>query len=161
MRTLPLGTWKAPDPAVREGPLVFEARFDAPKRKRGESAKLLLNPLGPTQTVTLNGRVLLAAASAEALRRELDLASLELKPKNNVLRIESQERFVGWSDRERVGQRQPAAVAFVQPAAPAYRSTFNGLAQVILQSTGSPGEISLEAVGDGVKSAKLSLAAKP
>jgi beta-galactosidase len=60
-----------------------------------------------------------------------------------------------------VAARPPATIAIVQPAPPVYRSTFNGLAQVIVQSTGAPGDIALEATGAGVSRARLVVTAKP
>ncbi len=156
-RTVPLGTWKPPDPAITEGPLVFEAHFDAPK-KRGSSARLLLNPLGPLQSVILNGRTLLTAATPEALQREFDIEELQLRDRNNMLSIRSDARFHDWSERERAGQRPPAALVFRKPAPAVRRSTFNGLAQVIIQSDEEPGEISLEASCSGITSSKLTIA---
>jgi len=151
----PLGKWEAPDPAITAGALTFEARFDAPLLKGQETVKLLLRAIGPTQTVSLNGKVLAQNATEEKLRGEWSLT--DLQPKDNVLRIEAPARFQGWSERESLRQFHPAMLRITHPADPWRRSTFNGLAQVIVQSTGEPGEIVVEASGEGVKGAEITL----
>ena len=67
VRTEKLGEWQAPDPAVTTGPVVFEARFDAPKLAAGETAALLLNALGPRQSVFLNGKPVYVDADPKKL----------------------------------------------------------------------------------------------
>jgi len=53
-----------------------------------------------------------------------------------------------------------AVVKIIRPAAPWKRMLFNGLAQVIVQSTGEPGEIILKAVS-GNLNGELKLSAQP
>lgn len=153
-----LGTWKAPEAAVLSGPIHFEATFDAPEVPANGSAALLLNALGTGQTVTLNGQTLYTDAAPAQARTEIVLAQLNLQPKGNVLRIEA-TRFTEWSAREALQQIQPAAWRIVTPASAWSRSVFNGLAQVIVQSTGEPGEIVLEAAADGLNGAKVTVGA--
>lgn len=157
--SLPLGKWTPPDPAESSGVTVFEATFDAPAMPAGGSAALLLNALGPVQTVTLNGRVLLRDAAPTQARTEIALGELALRPSGNTLRIES-TRFAEWSAREGIRETLPAAIRITTPAAPWSRSVFNGLAQVIIQSTGEPGEIELSASSEGVASARLAIPAR-
>jgi beta-galactosidase len=47
------------------------------------------------------------------------------------------------------------------PAPPARRSLFNGLAQVIVQSTRKPGEIRLMAKSEGLAPAESTVTARP
>ena len=47
------------------------------------------------------------------------------------------------------------------PAPPARRSLFNGLAQVIVQSTREPGEIHLTAKSEGLAPAETTITARP
>jgi beta-galactosidase len=156
VRTEKIGAWTAPDPAVTEGKLVFEARFDSPSLAPGEEATLLLNALGPRQSAFLNGRPLYVDAEPAQARSELP--AREWQPRDNVLRIEA-ARFANWRQREGLQQFQPAAIRIVTPPAPWSRSTFNGLAQVIVQSTGEPGLIVLEASGEGVTPVAMRLQA--
>ncbi|MBK8476475.1 MAG: DUF4982 domain-containing protein [Opitutaceae bacterium] len=155
-----LGTWKAPEAAVLTGPILFEATFDAPEVPAEGTATLLLNALGTGQSVTLNGQVLCTNATPEQARTEIALAQLNLQPKGNVLRIEA-TRYADWGAREALQQIHPAAWRIGMPAPAWSRSVFNGLAQVIVQSTGEPGEIVLEAAADGLGGTKAIIAAVP
>ena len=141
------------------GPISFEATFDAPKVPAGGRATLLLNALGTGQTVTLNGRPLYANAAPDQARMEVPLAKLDLKPKGNRLRIEA-TKFTDWGARGALAQLHPASWSFVIPAPAWSRSVFNGLAQVIVQSTGEPGEIVVEASADGLTAGTATVAAK-
>ena len=58
---------------------------------------------------------------------------------------------------EAQGGRRWVTLRTTTPAAPWQRSVFNGHAQVILQSTGSPGRATLRASGDGLDGATLTL----
>jgi beta-galactosidase len=118
----------------------------------------LLNALGPVQTVTLNDRVLMRDAVPTAARTELPVSGLALKPTGNHLRIEA-TRFGDWSARESIRGTHPASLRISTPAAPWSRSVFNGLAQVIVQSTGGTGEVVLTATSEGCEPAHLSVTA--
>lgn len=157
--TAALGAWTPPEAAVTEGSIIFEATFDAPAVAPGGSATLLLNALGPKQTVLLNGCVLMRDAAPAQARTEFPLADLALQAAGNVLRIEA-TRFADWSTREAVRQVHPATWRLAAPPAPWTRSVFNGLAQVIVQSTGDAGEIVLTATAEGLAAARAIVEAK-
>lgn len=61
------------------------------------------------------------------------------------------------------GINKGASVLFLErPILPTWkRKTFNGLAQVIIQSTGQPGDITVTATGEGLKPAVLKIPAAP
>jgi len=80
--------------------------------------------------------------------------------KGNVLRIEA-TRFEDWGQRKSLCQIHPASLRLVQPAAPWRRSTFNSLAQVIVQCTGAPGELVLTANSAGLPPQELRVRAVP
>jgi beta-galactosidase len=154
-----LGSWKAPEASVVNGLNTFETTFAAPEVPAGGSASLLLNALGTGQTVTLNGQPLYTNAAPDQARAEFSLAKLNLKRKGNVLRIEA-TRFTEWGAREALQQVHPASLRIETPASAWSRSVFNGLAQVIIQSTGEPGAIVVEATADGLTLGTASIAAK-
>jgi beta-galactosidase len=52
-------------------------------------------------------------------------------------------------------------VSVAHPAAPAKRSLFNGLAQVIVQASREPGEIRLAATADGLAPTESTVTSKP
>lgn len=158
-RTTNLGTWKAPDPSVKTGPVEFMAEFDLPVLQPAETLSLLINTLGTGQTLTLNGEELYRDAAPERSKTELKIDSSRLKPRGNQLRIQATV-FEVWRDREGLSQFHPASLKITTPARPWTRSTFNGLAQLIVQSTGQPGEIVLTAKGGDLKSGQLKIQAK-
>ncbi|MEO6004297.1 MAG: beta-galactosidase GalA [Opitutus sp.] len=154
MRTIQLGDWNAPDGSVKTGQNVFEAQFDRPDVAEGESAELLLNALGTHQTVTLNGQTLYRDATPEQARTQIVVAAGTLQEKANVVRIEA-TRYEDWGKRDSLKQLWPATLAITSPSPLWSRSTFNGLAQVIVQSEDQPGTITLEAASVGLSSATL------
>jgi len=156
VRTVKLGEWVGPDGSVKTGQNVFEVTFDAPALAAGETATLLLNALGTHQTATLNGRPLYTDATPEQARFSLLLAVDTLRPTGNLLRIEA-TRYEDWGMRDNVKQVTPAQLRIDTPAPAWKRSTFNGLAQVIVQTTGEPGTITLEATSPGLAPASADL----
>ncbi len=160
VRTEELGSWKAPDPAITKGELVFEARFDAPQVATGELLTLLLNPLGPKQSVFLNGKAVYVDADPARARIEVPLMKQNLLANGNMLRIETPSHFAEWHKREALRQVHPAVLRFAKPPERWHRTTFNGLAQVILQSNGEPGPIRITATAPGLAPAGLTVLAK-
>ncbi|ACB74280.1 beta-galactosidase GalA [Opitutus terrae] len=159
VRGINLGEWNAPDGSVKTGQNVFEATFDRPALGAGETMTLLLNALGTNQTATLNGEPLVRDAAPAQAKIELPLAADTLRPTGNVLRIEA-TRYEDWGTRDSLKQLWPATLRIVTPAPAWQRSTFNGLAQVIVQTTGEPGAIELVATSDGLKSASVELTSR-
>ena len=159
VEVLPIGAWTAPEASVTEDVIVFEATFDAPRIPAGGSAALLLNALGPKQTVTLNGRTLMQDAAPNQSRVEMALDALGLQPTGNTLRIEA-SRYAEWGAREGLRQFHPAAFRVTTPPAPWSRSVFNGLAQVIVQSSGGTGEIVIEGHRAGLTSGRAVIEAR-
>lgn len=155
--TIPIGRWTAPDAAPSPEPVIFEATFDRPTI--GRELELLINALGPRQTLTLNDRVVYHDAPPEQSRATIPLRTDELKATGNVIRIES-PRFEDWGRRESLRQFHPAVFRVVTPAPAWSRTTFNGLAQVIVQSIGEPGAIVLTATSAGLPEATLTIDAR-
>lgn len=158
VRGIPLGEWEAPDGSIKTGQNIYEAKFDRPELAPGETATLLLNALGTNQTAMLNGQPLHENAAPAQARMELPLDLSTLRETGNVLRIEA-TRYEDWGTRDSLKQLWPATLRVVAPAPAWQRSTFNGLAQVIVQSTGEPGAITVEATSDDLASATIELKA--
>src|ERR1051326_7394597 len=121
-------------------PIIFEANFDLPEAKENQVVALLLNALGPKQTVTLNGKELYRDASPEKSRTILRLDPSLFRARGNVIRFES-SRFESWRDREALQFFAPATLRITTPAGAWHRSTFNGLAQLIVQGQNKPGPL--------------------
>jgi beta-galactosidase len=159
IRIIPIGEWRAPDPATATGPIVFEAQFDRPQTSDGQPVTLLLNALGERQSVFLNGERLYRDEEPAEARTEIALDVAKLRLSGNILRIEA-SRFENWSRRESLRQVHPASMRMTIAAKPWARSTFNGLAQVIVQSTGQPGTITLEATSEGLSHKAITLVSR-
>lgn len=159
-RTDPLGRdWQAPPAADTETPVVLELRFDHPALKEGEEARLLLSALGLEQRASLNGRTLYEGADSDEAAGEYAFAELDLQERGNVLRIEAKP-FEQWHEREAIARNPPAGISIRTPAEPYRRKAFNGLAQILVQSTGEAGEIILSASGEGVEAASVLIRAE-
>jgi beta-galactosidase len=158
VRAHPIGAWRAPDAAPNPNPVTFEATFDRPAGGDA-SFELLLNALGKKQTVWLNGRALYTDAAPQQARTTIVVEAEHLRPTGNVIRFHA-ERYDDWGQRETLSQLQPAAFRIVTPPGEWRRSTFNGLAQIIVQSSGQPGEITLQATSPGLTSAELQVRAR-
>lgn len=156
IRTLKLSEWTAPDGSVKTGQNIFEATFDRPALAPGETARLLLNALGTNQTATLNGQHLYQNAAPPASRTQLSLDPSTLRETGNVLRIEA-TRYEDWGTRDSLKQLHPATLRIDSPAPQWKRSTFNGLAQIIVQSTTEAGEIVVEVESEGLTSGTATL----
>lgn len=143
VKVIPLGVWNAPDAAPSPGGNEYRVTFDRPKLET-QDVTLLLNALGPNQTVTLNGKALYEKAAPTVARASLALRLSDLRETGNELVITS-EKYASWGDRETLKNFHPASLRYGVPAPAWKRTTFNGLAQVILESDGTPGTLELTA----------------
>jgi beta-galactosidase len=135
------------------GPRVYRGAFELPALSDGTVAELACTPIADGQGVYVNG---------QALPPNLAIDKNMLHPGRNVIAIVA--TAPGWVGRPGDHQHEagsPALFRLTTPAAQWKRSLFNGLAQVIVQSTGEPGEITLTAKSPGVTDAGLKLAAQP
>lgn len=104
--------------------------------------------------MTLNGRTLREQAARDEARVEVPLEALALRPTGNRL-VFTARPFAAWRDRENTREVHPAAWRVVTPAGAWRRRAFNGLAQVLIQTTGEPGVIHLVATSEGLDGADL------
>ncbi|KQW50825.1 MULTISPECIES: beta-galactosidase GalA [unclassified Roseateles] len=132
---------------------VVQASFARPAAASGRAA-LFVGDITPGQQVYLNGK-------AMTPRREDSMGVIDLDPAHlsdsNTLTLVFATPAGGtrklFDDAQ--GGRRWLTLRTTTAAAPWQRSVFNGHAQVILQSTGSPGRATLRATGDGLNAADL------
>ena len=140
--------------------IVYRGSFDLPEHPGGTMFALALPILGEKQSVYLNGQPLAEDISRENAGHEINLGADTLKPGKNAIAIVAHP-----GSRERENREQtpgaPGLVRMTIPPAPWQRKLFSGLAQVIVQSTGQPGEITLTARSPGVADSVLKLPAQP
>ena len=121
--------------------------------------ELILPTFGAKTTLWLNGR---------ELARDLDTSvagpALRLDPAQLVAGVNRVQLIVTPFDDQRNHIPEITRLGSVHaftPAPPARRSLFNGLAQVIVQSTREPGEIRLTAKSDGLAPAESTVMTRP
>ena len=173
-RIAPAGTVAPAGPESLQ-PFPVMGYYQAPLPKRGEvydlsgvftlpavpsgTLELHLPTLGSKTTLWLNGR---------ELARDIDTATV-----GPALRIDQTQLIAGVNRVQLIVKpfddplnhipelTQLGSMRAFTPAPPARRSLFNGLAQVIVQSTREPGKIRLTAKSDGLAAAESIITARP
>jgi beta-galactosidase len=134
---------------------VFRGTFTLPDLPASATFKLELRSVGETQSIYLNGHLLGKSLKRDAVGYEYPLTGDLLVPGKNSVAIYA-ERFSGEGKKSQAfhwDDGGPAVVKVTVPAAQWRRSLFNGLAQVIVQSTGEKGEIKLTGTAEGLAGA--------
>ncbi len=145
--------------AQKNKAVLYNGVFTLPELKNNETVTFFYDSLGTAQSVYVNGKPIMQ--NEKSIRRDgyvLD-ASVLLAGNNNIVIVATP--FVkehSWSSIN----TNPGLIQIVTPA-PAYkRKLFNGLAQVIVQSTGAAGKIVLTATSTNLKAASVTIeAVKP
>jgi beta-galactosidase len=143
---------------------VYRGSFELPQNSGGGVFALALRSLGQEQSVYLNGQTVAENVSRENASREINLAAAALRPGKNVIAIVATPAQGGRGNRGGGGRANfgaPGQIRVTIPPADWKRSLFSGLAQVIVQSTGQPGEITLTAKSPGVRDGVLKIQAQP
>jgi len=138
---------------------IYRGSFDLPDTN-GATVSLLLRDLGEQQWIYLNGQPVARNVARDAAGHQFDFDSTMLRSGKNVIAIVATPMAAARGGRG--GQAAPArgnpAVVKVTTLAEGWkRNLFNGLAQVIVQSTGQPGEITLTATSGTLTPAVLKL----
>jgi beta-galactosidase len=140
---------------------VYRGSFESPQNANGATCALELRSLGGAQSVYLNGRPVAENVSRTTANHEFDLPAGALRPGKNVIAIVDELRTGGRINRGRgANQSSPGLIRVTTPAGNWKRSLFGGLAQVIVRSTGLPGEITLTAKSPGLADGVLKLSAE-
>jgi beta-galactosidase len=139
---------------------VYRGVFEMPENTSG-TVSLLVRDLGERQWIYLNGKPIAKNIQRDEAGQEFNLDSATLHSGKNVIAIiatpQSGGRGRGRGDRN---AGSPAIVKIVTPPGDWKRSLFSGLAQVIVQSTRQPGEITLTASSPGLLPVMLKLQAQ-
>jgi beta-galactosidase len=121
---------------------VYRGSFYLPAEPAGTTLKLMLRSVGETQSIYVNGHALGKDLKRDRNGFEFALDSASLRPGRNVVAIlaarfsedDKKQQNFKW-DGEREGTGGPGVVQVVIPAETWRRSVFNGLAEVIVQSS--------------------------
>jgi beta-galactosidase len=159
IETVRTADWVPPVANGVAGRYIFETAFDLPAVEAGAYVSIVLGALGEKPKVVLNNRVLPGDLAKAPSGTEFWIDPSKLLKTGNVLRVEATP-VLHPIDPETLSRFRPAFFRVVTPATPWSRSAFNGLAQVILQTSTQAGELVLEAKGAGLEGARLVLKAE-
>ena len=148
-----ISNWKANGSANETN--VFRGKFNMTEKPGDVSISVLLPNVGKMQGVYLNGNVQQFNRSNSSFGYKVAIEPSEWKTGNNVVTIVA----MPYQNEQRREEVQ-ATVQIIRPAEPWKRKLFNGLAQVIVQSTGEPGAIVVKAVS-GHLNGEVKLSSKP
>jgi beta-galactosidase len=141
---------------------VYRGNFELPETLGGKEVTLLLRRLGESQSAYLNGQALAPDTRRDAGGLAFEIAPSLLRPGRNVVAIVATPGpGIRREEEERLHSAGPAVLRMLTPAGQWKRSVFNGLAQVIVQSTGQAGQITLTANSPGLSPAVLKLETQP
>jgi beta-galactosidase len=152
-----LGNWQAPLPKPGE---VYDLSGALTLQLVPAGAlELILPTFGAKTTLWLNGRELARDIDTTKVGPGLRLDAAQLVAGVNRVQL----IVAPFDDKKNhiPGLTRLGCLRVTTPAPPARRSLFNGLAQVIVQSTREPGEIRLTARSEGLPPAEATVTARP
>jgi len=141
---------------------VYRADFDAPQSTANDDMTLALRSLGNDESIYLNGEPLAQNVAGADGSHEIFLPEDRLRGGKNVIAVVAtpkSEHATSGGDNANPGN--PGLIKVTYAAGQWKRSLFSGLAQIIVQSTGQPGEITLTAKSAGLTDSVLKVTAEP
>jgi beta-galactosidase len=141
-------------------PTVYRGVFEMSENDSGAKLSLALRSVGEEQSFYINGQPVAQKVRRSNARHEFDLPPALLKPGKNVIAIVATPLTGGRRGGQGGGGGSPGTICVLTPPKDWKRSLFNGLAQVIVQSSPESGEITLTANSPGLSPATLKLEAQ-
>ncbi|MEO6128558.1 MAG: beta-galactosidase GalA [Ferruginibacter sp.] len=135
--------------------LVYRGNFNMPALKGNEKLTFFYNSIGLEQTIYINGKAIATNLPQSANGNVFELTASQLRQGQNSIAIAATPllKKQPWD----VMNMNPGLFQIITPAATWRRKLFNGLAQVIVQSTGGEGSIIVTATCNGLKTGVLKL----
>jgi beta-galactosidase len=134
---------------------VYRGSFEVPALDPAATVTFFYRSLGPEQALYLNGQPLAKNLAVSNKADSFVLDKKVLKVGRNELMVMATP-FVKKHSWESFNT-DPGLLQIVTPAAGWHRKAFNGLAQVLVQTTGASGTLTLTATAPGLKPATLKL----
>ncbi|MGA9408471.1 MAG: beta-galactosidase GalA [Bacteroidota bacterium] len=139
--------------------LVIRGTFELPALTDETEVNLFTKSIVENQSVYVNGRLLASNIKRDDPNQSFRLDHKILKPGKNEYAVVGQ-RFRKASQWDEPNT-DPGLVQTISPPAQWQRSVFNGLAQVIVQSTKQQGEITVKASAEGLQQAETKIQTYP
>jgi len=138
--------------------LVIRGTFELPEITNETQVNLFAKSIVETQSIYVNGHILAANVKRNAPDQSYLLDHSIIKTGKNVFAVTGQRfrKTYQWDEPN----TDPGLVQIISPALPCERKLFNGLAQVIVQSTKQPGELILKANADGLQPTEIKIQSK-
>ncbi len=135
--------------------LVYRGTFNIPKGKSNAAINFYYNSLGKEQTIFINGKQIVANLNKSLKGNEFNLDQSILHVGKNTIAVIATPIIKphSWDNIN----MNPGLIQLTTPAASWKRKLFNGYAQIIVQSTGESGEITLTGTADGVKATTIKI----
>lgn len=139
--------------------LVYRGSFNLTQEDLKSAISFFYNSLGKQQSLFINGKEIAASLPENKKGDTFKLDPAILKVGKNTLAIVAIPLFKKQS-WESINMN-PGLIQLLKPAGQWKRKLFSGLAQVIVQSTGEPGQITLKGSSAGLKSGEVKIYAQP
>ena len=135
--------------------LIYRGDFDLTDWNDQTKITFFYKSLGREQSIYINGKKIADKLLANKKENAFILDRSVLKAGKNTIAILATPilKVQSWDNIN----TDPGAIQVLKPAVGWKRKLFSGLAQVIVQSTGDKGEVSLKASSVGLKPAKIKL----
>ncbi len=135
--------------------IVVRGQFELPELPEGANVRLYSKSIVENQTIYINGKLIASDIFRDDPNQSFLLARETLKEGINEYAVVGQRFRLKhqWDEPN----TDPGVIQVVCPAANWKRKTFNGLAQVIVQTTGEAGKIRLKVNSDALEGDEILL----
>jgi beta-galactosidase len=139
--------------------LVIRGTFEIADLTDETEVNLFTKSIIENQSVYVNGHLLASNIKRDAPNQAFRLDHKIIKLGKNEYAVTGQRfrKKQQWDEPN----TDPGLVQTISPAAQWNRSVFNGLAQIIVQSTKQPGNLTLKASSEGLQTAEIKIQTKP
>lgn len=133
--------------------IVYRTEFELPANYTESTINFFYNSLGKQQSIFINGKKIADAIPENKHGDTFLLDKTMLHSGKNTLAIVATPllKVNSWD----VVNQNPGTIQLITKADNYKRKLFNGLAQVIIQTTGEAGEVKLWATANGLKSTEI------
>lgn len=138
--------------------LVVRGSFDVPELSDKMTVNLFTKSIVENQSIYINGNLIAANIKWDDPNQNFELDHSILIEGENVYAVTGQrfKKRYRWDEPN----TDPGLVQIIEPCQNWKRKTFNGLAQIIVQSTNDPGEIHLKVISDKTQDGEITINSK-
>ena len=139
--------------------IIYRGSFTLPANSADAAITYFYHNVGKTEAIYINGKLVAQSNDNAKAGKQFKIEQDMVHAGENTIAIVATP-FVkkhSWD----TNNTNPGTIQVIVPAQQWKRKLFNGLAQVIVQSTGEAGDIILTATSPGLKKTELKITAKP